>query len=81
MILAVATLKPAFGDVSRSKNALHQNTRPTNLSSKFCDKDFSGYIWWRKFYLVDFFVFGALVHGDVCCEISVDFFKEENKSK
>lgn len=25
-----------------------------------------------------FFGFRALVHGEICCEISVDMFKEEN---
>ena len=38
--------------------------------------------WWRKScHLVDSFGFGALVHGEVYGEISVDSFNEENKSK
>jgi len=48
---------------------------------EICRKGLIEHIWWIKFCrLVDSLGFGALVHGEVCCEISVGFLKRKRKT-
>lgn len=61
-------------------NALHQNTDPTNFEPRLCHEDLNEYIW-RKFRRLILFGSEAVVHVEVCCEISGGIFKEEHKSK
>ena len=74
-------LSPAFGDVSRSemrciKTLAPQIGHPNSAKRVYwCSLNIFGgeslATWW--------ILFGALVHGEVCCEISVDFLRGKYK--